>query len=178
MTPDSLATLPMFAGVPRAELAQLLELCPIVSFAPHSIVFRQGEPSTHALLVVGGALEASTQAGGERTVLGTVRAGDLTGESGLMMLTESRGATLTATHSVHALRIQRDDLVTLSGTAVLAAIQMRMLAATARRLRSTQATMQRQARSYGPPPTEDPTAPLPPRSSRWAAFLDALGALV
>lgn len=179
MDASQLATLPLFSGVARAELERLHKLCPSVEFQPGDVVFAQGDPSSHALLVLSGALEATTDAGGARTVLGKVHAGDLTGESGLMVLEERRGATLTATHRVRALRISPSDMAQLRGTRVLAALQIRMLNSTAARLRSTNKKMQsiaRQHRDELAAPSAD-TAQAVRGPSGWRAFLSALGGL-
>lgn len=184
MTAKLLSTLPLFSGVPLPELKRLAKLCPIVEFQPRDIVFNQGDPSTHALLVITGALEASTLAGQRRTVLGHVRAGDLTGESGLMVLEEGRGATLTATHTVQALRITREHLQALTGTRVLAALQIQMLNATAFRLRGTSEKMQRhvrkmrrEAEDHARATARATAAAAAPPTKPWRAFLDALGGL-
>jgi CRP-like cAMP-binding protein len=177
MTADQLARLALFAGVPHSELVLLLEHCSPVVFPRGSVVMRQGAPATHALLVVTGALEATAEADGQTVVLGAVRAGALIGESALLVLSEGRSATLVATHRVEALQITRDHLVELKGTRVLAALQMQMLTATAKRIRDTGAAMRELVRASSDGNGSDHrSAPnvMPPA---WRTFLDRFGAL-
>ena len=119
-----------------------------------------------------------TVARGRRLTLNSVQAGDLIGESGLIVQSEPRSANVTASGRVRGLVLTRTVLRQLEGTAVLATLQMTMLEATARRLRRTQRSMtrlvvQRAASSATPSPVEKPA----PRPGMWRSFLQALGGL-
>ncbi len=142
-------------------------------------MFREGEVADRALLLVEGSLQASTQTARGHTVLNAVESGRLVGESGLMVQSEVRSVTLTATAFVHALVITRRDLTRLEGTKVLAAIQMSMLKVTALRLRRTQDQMQTLVRKKSQPksPRPSPKVPSPKPTGMWRSFLNALGGL-
>ena len=162
MTPQDLASLPLFAGVPNTELAHLIHTCQAVRFSRGEIVFQEGENADGALLIVEGSLQASTTTSRGHTVLNTVKSGKLVGESGLLVQAEIRSVTLTAISSIYALELRRKDLTELQGTEVLAAIQMSILKVTAMRLRRTQdqmntlVQMRRRELKRWPPVTRHP----------------------
>ena len=179
MTPQDLASLPLFAGVPNTELAQLIQTCRALRFSRGEVVFREGHNANQALLIVEGSLQASTMTSRGRTVLNTVRSGKLVGESGLLVQAEVRSVTLTAESSIYALELTRRDLAKLQGTEVLAAIQMSILKVTAMRLRRTQDQMNKLVRKKASPKSPTPSkvvAPTKP-TGLWRSFLDALGGL-
>jgi CRP-like cAMP-binding protein len=179
MTPHQLASLPLFADVPNAELARLIKICRVVNFTRGEVIFQEGENADRALLVVEGNLRASTVTTRGHTVLNTVKAGKLVGESGLMVQAEVRSATLTADSAVYALEIRRKHLEQLHGTDVLAGIQMSILKATASRLRKTQDqmnTLVQQKRSVPVPVRPKQTTPSQ-APGIWRSFLNALGGL-
>lgn len=181
MTPHQLASLPLFADVPNAELAHLIKTCRVVNFTRGEVIFREGENADRALLVVEGNLRASTATTRGNTVLNTVKAGKLVGESGLMVQAEVRSATLTADSDIYALEIRRKNLEQLKGTDVLAGIQMSILKATAARLRRTQEQMNTLVQEQRSDPTPKPArsqkaAPSQPPGI-WRSFLNALGGL-
>ena len=107
---DRLRASPLFASLPRAELAPLVERAHEIELAAGEIAFAIGDAPSHAYLVREGRLAVS----GERD-LGTMTPGDVFGERGVL-LSEPRAATVTALEPARLLCIDGQQLKQLVDT--------------------------------------------------------------
>jgi CRP/FNR family cyclic AMP-dependent transcriptional regulator len=71
-----------------------------------AVLFRQGDPSDHVILIVSGSADVLRETGDEAIVLGTVRAGEFVGEMGVLE-GRVRSATVRAAEPVEAELIER-----------------------------------------------------------------------
>jgi CRP/FNR family transcriptional regulator, cyclic AMP receptor protein len=71
------------------------------------VLFRQGDPSDFAILILSGSADVLREAGHDAIVLGAVQAGEFVGEMGVLE-DRARSATVRATSSVEAELIERD----------------------------------------------------------------------
>lgn len=75
-------------------------------FKPDEILFRQGDPSDFAILILAGSADVLRDAGDDAIVLGTVHAGEFVGEMGVLE-GRARSATVRAAAPVEAELIER-----------------------------------------------------------------------
>jgi len=75
-------------------------------FDPDAILFRQGDPSDHVILILEGSAEVLRETGDDAIVLGTVAAGEFVGEMGVLE-ERARSATVRAAEAVEAELIER-----------------------------------------------------------------------
>jgi CRP/FNR family transcriptional regulator, cyclic AMP receptor protein len=75
-------------------------------FEADEILFRQGDPSDFALLILSGSVDVLREVGDDAIVLGTVRAGEFAGEMGVLE-GRARSATVRAASRVEAELIER-----------------------------------------------------------------------
>lgn len=75
-------------------------------FEPDEILFRQGDPSDFAILILSGSADVLRDTGDDAIVLGAVQAGEFVGEMGVLE-GRPRSATVRAASSVEAELIER-----------------------------------------------------------------------
>jgi CRP/FNR family transcriptional regulator, cyclic AMP receptor protein len=75
-------------------------------FEPDEVLFRQGDPSDFAFLILAGSADVLRDAGEDAIVLGTVHAGEFVGEMGVLE-GRPRSATVRAASTVEAELIER-----------------------------------------------------------------------
>jgi hypothetical protein len=75
-------------------------------FDPDAVLFRQGDPSDHVILILSGSADVLRETGDEAIVLGTVQAGEFVGEMGVLE-GRPRSATVRAAEPVEAETIER-----------------------------------------------------------------------
>src|SRR5919106_4695940 len=75
-------------------------------FEADEILFRQGDPSDFALLILSGSVDVLREVGNDAIVLGMVRAGEFVGEMGVLE-GRPRSATVRAASPVEAELIER-----------------------------------------------------------------------
>jgi CRP/FNR family cyclic AMP-dependent transcriptional regulator len=75
-------------------------------FDPDAVLFRQGDPSDHVILILSGSADVLRETGDDAIVLGTVHAGEFVGEMGVLE-GRPRSATVRAAESVEAEMIER-----------------------------------------------------------------------
>ena len=172
MTP--LLNLPILRGAPMLEIQALWKRGTVVTFEKGAVVFRQGAPADHALLVVEGQLKAWLVAGEREQPLSEVFPGELVGEASLYGRQSRRTVTLRAWTRTVALKLTPADLEALAETQVVALLQRHMLATTARRLRTTNHAAKRLFAKRSPPAASPKPAP---RRSAWQRLGDLLGSL-
>lgn len=96
----------------RAELERLRRgggWFPMRTFAPGSVIIREGEPGSEAYLLVQGECEVEKASGGRRERLRAMSAGEVFGEMALLT-GEPRGATVRALSETHTLVVTRETL--------------------------------------------------------------------
>ena len=76
------------------------------TYAADEILFRQGDPSDFAILILSGSADVLRQVGDEAIVLGTVHAGEFAGEMGVLE-GRARSATVRAASPLEADLIER-----------------------------------------------------------------------
>ena len=95
---------PLFAGLDREHLEDVLAVAQRVSFQPGQVIVDRGDPGDAMYILVGGAAEVDV--GGRYHRL---ERGDFFGEMAVLA-GERREATVKAVEPVEALRIPADDL--------------------------------------------------------------------
>ena len=104
-----LVELPLFAGVPAAQLEALDDDAAFMAVPAGSALVTQGEPADTMFLVLHGTFEATVSDGRTTRVVGTMTRGDTIGE--LAVLTEEpRAATVRARRDGAVLRLSRDQV--------------------------------------------------------------------
>lgn len=94
------------AGEPRFNPAWMPEAM-LKRFEPDEILFRQGDESDFAVLIISGQAEVLRAAGDDAIVLGTVAAGEFVGEMGVID-GRPRSATVRAASRISAELIERE----------------------------------------------------------------------
>ena len=102
----ALARAPLFAGLDRGLLEDVLAVGQRVSFQPGQNIVERGDPGDAMYILVGGAAEVDVGGRFHR-----LERGDFFGEMAVLA-GERREATVKAVEPVEALRIPADDLQT------------------------------------------------------------------
>jgi NTE family protein len=183
VTPETLATMELFAGLTDAERAAILELMRWRELLRGEALVRAGEPSDALFIVHHGAfdvlLEAGDPAEAEAGAIARLRAGDVIGEIGFFADTP-RTATVVASRDAAVLVLDRPAYA--RAVAAAPGIAATLLAALARRLGETTARL-----PPPPRPTEGRTMafvpaghePVPPAfHDRLRAALEEAGVIV
>ena len=115
MSTTILSKIPLFAGLPRKELDQILQVMDVKELADREILFREGEPGEHLYVVISGELEVLMGAGRvEELVLNVMRDGEHFGEMGLIMPGGHRTATVRARGDSKLLSMSRSQFLELT----------------------------------------------------------------
>jgi CRP/FNR family transcriptional regulator, cyclic AMP receptor protein len=110
------------------------------TYAADEILFRQGDPSDFAILILSGSAEVLRQVGDDAIVLGTVHEGEFAGEMGVLE-GRSRSATVRAAAPLEADLIERQEFLDrVSGDPELA---RKLLVRMSVRLRDVEDTLTR-----------------------------------
>jgi hypothetical protein len=105
VVPADVAKSPLFAGLPRQELATLLTLMAPIKVARGSSVVREGEPGDSLFLIVSGTLRVTTRGeDGAEIELARLQPGEFFGEVALLTH-KARTATVTAVAETELLRL-------------------------------------------------------------------------
>lgn len=134
---SALSQLYLFRSVPPAALQELCSLAPPASYPTGATVFRQGDPSDHALLVVSGRLQAFIHTGDFQRQVGEVRSGEIVGEGALFNPTGARSATVVAVEPSATLQLDWGLLERSPNNAAVIALEQYLLGTIARRIRKT-----------------------------------------
>ena len=102
----ALAKVDLFATLSDAERAELAEHLVDAPFVKGDTITRQGAVAHWLYLIVGGEADVWHEAGGERTHVATLLAGNVFGEMG-MMTGEPRRATIVARTDVQCYRLDK-----------------------------------------------------------------------
>ena len=164
MSARALAKLKVFEGVPLKDLDDLLRITAPKRYPVGSVIFRQGQPASGAALLLRGRLDVSVTAeGGGAHCVGQVHPGEIAGEQGLFISQGVRNATVTAMEESLCLTLTLRLLQDGRGNTAVVALERRLIASLARRVRSTNLAIQKawkeelQARQAAAPP--EPSAP-------------------
>lgn len=125
----------LFASLGDDEINAIVGLAQTVHYPARKVIFREGEPGDHLLIVLSGRVKVSlTSPEGKEAILSLMGPGEALGEVALLD-GEARSATVTAMEDCTCLVLwRRDFLPLLSKYPNLA---MKLLEAMAKRLRST-----------------------------------------
>jgi CRP-like cAMP-binding protein len=105
---ERLRRLPLFGDLDHHDLANVARHVGEVEAAPGRILFEQGSIPYELFVIEEGAAEITKDG---RTI-GTIAAGDVVGEMGLLRL-QRRTATVTVTEPLRAITVSAEDLVAL-----------------------------------------------------------------
>jgi CRP/FNR family cyclic AMP-dependent transcriptional regulator len=137
---DVLAKVPLFAGLPGAELARLGSLLRVRRYARGQTIFLEGDEGTALCLIAEGRVRIQlTGADGREVVLNVYGPGEIFGELALLD-GEPRSADAIAQDAARVFWLQRRDFVAFLDGHPRAA--MTMLASLSRRLRHTTRVVQ------------------------------------
>lgn len=134
---DTLASMFIFKGVPKAALQEMCSMAPPVSFQPGVTVFNQGDGSDVALLLINGKLGVEVSSAGQLREVGQVNIGEIVGETALFARSGKRSATVRALQTSQCLLINRELLTNAAKNEAIIAIERHLLATLARRIRRT-----------------------------------------
>ena len=138
-----LGTVPLFAGIPEAELVELSRLLRRREYGAGEILWREGDPAGGLVLVLEGQLSLSLSLPGERTVeFRRVGRAELLGEVPLID-GGNRSATAQAVQPTTVLVLRRDDFAGLVSRrhSTAFAIKRGIASVACARLRTQLATM-------------------------------------
>jgi CRP-like cAMP-binding protein len=103
-----------FGELPEQALKTLVVRSDLIAFAPGELLLRQGDESDSALLLTQGEVEVFVETAQGRVELGQLARGALLGEIGVFA-DLPRTAGVRAKDGVEALRIARDDVLSIGG---------------------------------------------------------------
>ncbi len=110
-----LSKIPLFAGLPRKELDQILSAMDVKEMADREILFHEGDPGEHFYIVMRGNLEVLMGAGtAEELLLNVMSEGEHFGEMGLIMPGGHRTATVRARGASTLLSMSRETFLGLT----------------------------------------------------------------
>jgi CRP-like cAMP-binding protein len=125
----------LFASLGDDEIAAIVNLAQSVNYPARKVIFREGEPGDHLLIVLNGRVKVSlTSPEGKEAILSFMGPGETLGEVALLD-GDARSATVTAMENCSCLVIWRRDFLPLLGK--YPNLALKLLEAMARRLRST-----------------------------------------
>lgn len=150
---DLLSSLYVFRDVPRSDLEALLSLTPPQQFDADHVLFKQGDRSDVAILVVDGKLEATIEAGGKLRRVGEIRPGEVVGENALFHPLARRSATVTALEKSRGLVISRELMDKGMDSRATVALETYLLGTMARRIRQTNRTLMQAWKESAPKET-------------------------
>jgi CRP-like cAMP-binding protein len=110
---DFLATVPLLAGGEEADLVQLARVMRRRTVPAGELLWRQGDDAQELLFIVDGAVSASLDVPGDRTVeIGSAGPGDVVGEIGLLDR-EGHAMSARVTETATLLSLRRLDFAAL-----------------------------------------------------------------
>jgi serine phosphatase RsbU (regulator of sigma subunit) len=115
MTLNLLSKIPIFAGLPNAELDRILSALDVKELKDREVLFNEGEPGEHFYIVTRGELEVLMAAGrAEELQLNLLRAGEHLGEMSLLTPGGHRTATVRARGDSTLLSMSRSQFLELT----------------------------------------------------------------
>jgi len=132
---QALSNLYLFKEVPRSAIEELVGQSRILTFLTGDRIFRVGDPSDTALLVISGRLIVVLPEGDGEYKLGDVRPGEVTGETALLTTNGRRGASLCVEEDTTCLELTPEVLMVASSNPAVIALEQHMMGTMARRIR-------------------------------------------
>jgi len=105
---EILANFPLFEGVPRRRLRDLVRRATFAEYSRGDMVLQRGGRGDSLLLILSGSAKVLGRPAGR-----TLRTGDYFGELGALE-GAPRSATVLATGELHVMRVPRDDFLRLA----------------------------------------------------------------
>jgi CRP-like cAMP-binding protein len=105
-----LADLPVFIGADQGALKLLAFASELVTFLPGDMLFRQGDPSETALIILDGEAEVTVLGATGPVTVAVLGARQIVGEMGVLT-GSSRSATVVARSRINTLSVPREVLV-------------------------------------------------------------------
>lgn len=149
----ALSRMYLFRSVPPKYLKIFVKQVKLRRYQEGQQVFLQGDDADRAMLVVEGRLVSTV---GDK-VVGEVSVGEVVGETALFVRGGKRSATVTAKEPTRCLVITRDLLASSADNPAVVAIERHLLGSLARRIRSTNLSIQRVWKEDAP--TDGPSGP-------------------
>ena len=148
-----LAGLPLFAGLPDEDLSLVAETGRWQIISAGDLLIRAGDEGTDLMVTTAGRFEVAIGAAPARTVIATVEAGELLGETVLFRRSVSRSADVAALTDGEALRFSNAELEALIrvGNGVPRAIEAAVLRTLARRIKGSRELVQSMLRGDDAP---------------------------
>ena len=110
---DSIAMVPLFAGLSDQALRLLSEHARDVTFLPEDVIIGEGDHGDALYIITHGHAEVSKKTAQGSRHLGELGQGDFFGEMALLG-DQVRTATVTATSAMTLIRITRQDVVKIA----------------------------------------------------------------
>lgn len=107
-----LADLPLFSGTDEGALKLLAFASELVTFLPADVLFRQGDPSETAYVILDGEAEVVVAGASGPVIVAVLGARQIVGEMGIVT-GAARSATVVARSRINALSVPRDVLMQL-----------------------------------------------------------------
>ena len=109
-TEDLIGNIPLFAGLPRAELAHLAQTLFPCEFPEEAILFREGQADDHCIILLEGQVEIIKALGeADERNLGMRSPGSLLGEMSLFSQGGYHTASVRSHTALKALKLSRSD---------------------------------------------------------------------
>jgi signal transduction histidine kinase/predicted CoA-binding protein len=116
---DFLRNVPLFKGMPDADLQRICEFADLVRLAPGERLFSEGEPGDAAYVIKSGEVEVVKVSSGREVLLAVRKQGDVIGE--VALLEEApRMATVRSARGAEVLAIPRDGFKRLLASSISA----------------------------------------------------------
>lgn len=179
LTPSRLQRLRVFRDVPLADLAEVCRHVKGARFDSNQVVFEEGAPADHALMVLAGRLGVSVGAArGEERSVGDVWPGEVVGEAALFDTGGLRSATVRAYGTCECAVLSPRLFVVARENRAVIALERHLLQSLARRIRATNNGLERLMQEEAVPPRgpagtvqsaqrEEPSPGLGERLARW-----------
>jgi uncharacterized membrane protein len=111
--PDVLKAVPLFSLLDDEELAVLASQVELRSFAPRQRIYRSGEPSTHAFIMVSGSVEVTTiDEDNQVVLLGMPIHGEVFGFASMLAQTPHQ-TNATAIEATECIEVDLNDITVL-----------------------------------------------------------------
>ena len=132
---QALSKLYLFKQVSTDDISVLVEQSRILHFSAGDRIFRVGEPSDTAMLVISGRLIVVLPERDGEYVLGDVRPGEVTGETALLTHEGRRGASLCVEEDAVCLELAPELLMVAAENPAVIALEQHLMGTLARRIR-------------------------------------------
>lgn len=125
-------------------IAELVRLTTVVRFSANEPLFRQGDPvGDVAWLLLSGRMSVRVATGRHQRMMADIWPGEIVGEAALYTKGHTRSASVVTAAPTVALTIPRAAILDNPDQPAIIALELHLLEALAKRLRSTNAVLQR-----------------------------------